>query len=123
MFDQKKILTAEASFVRLSDFRRSRGNIKSFQTDRALVTKASGELKSLGFNIEAEGVVSLTISGKKEIFENVFKIRLEEKKQPISDTFIGAQASYYVPVGTLRIPENLKGLIQEVVFPVPPIPF
>src|SRR5437870_10890806 len=73
--------TAEATLTPLPS-RVTRETIKSLRVSSEKIHEAATALKKLGFSIEAEGVVSITISGRKENFESVFQIRLEEKKGP-----------------------------------------
>ena len=117
----EQTLTAEALLVPLKTARAARQNIKTARVGRDVVEGAVRALEKLGFRIEAEGVVSLTISGKRETFENVFRIQFKEEKHDLfGEEVKGAQVTYYAPIGKPIIPEDLQSLVHDVVFPVPP---
>jgi predicted transcriptional regulator len=118
-------LTAEASLIQLDSGGITRETYKTLRPGKEVVEKAAESLQKLGFTIEAEGVVSISISGRKETFEKVFDIQFEKKSQVLStgDEIKGTEASYYVPIGKPKVPEHLKDLVYDVVFPVPPTAF
>lgn len=117
-------VTAEASLIPLDSVRVTKDAYKSLRPGNQQARKAAQVLQKLGFAIEAEGVVSISISGKKETFEKTFDIQLEkrcteakEKEAKLTET------CYYSPVGKPKIPQGLDDLVYEIVFPVPPTTF
>jgi hypothetical protein len=50
--------------------------IEDVRADKDKIKKVTDALKVLGFVVVANGVISITIFGKRELFENIFQIKL-----------------------------------------------
>jgi hypothetical protein len=117
-------ITAEASLIPLNSNRKAKETYKTIRPSKAAVEKAAQALQKLSFSIEAEGVVSISISGRKGTFEKVFDIQLEKRSQKVLEHEVkGNEPSYYAPIGKPKIPQELKDLVHEIVFPIPPTTF
>jgi hypothetical protein len=117
----EELVAAEAVLVPLDDINIgiSRENIKGLSADKETVKKAAKILEGLGFSILAEGVVSITILGTKNLFENVFQIKLKLRKQnkPATTTnTTNLKLSYFVPDRKVNVPKELENLVFNVVF-------
>ncbi|MDL1981740.1 MAG: hypothetical protein LWX02_09785 [Deltaproteobacteria bacterium] len=88
-------------------------NIEEFTPAAATIAEATRCLQELGFAIEPSGV-TLTILGKPALFEEVFRVKLSLKK----DEPTGGITVH--PDGELAIPDSLRDVVEEVVFPEPP---
>lgn len=81
-------------------------------------------LKDLGFRIIATGKTGISISGPREVFEEVFRTRLEKRTREVSR--IGKkrlEVEYFEAVEPMNIPEELSGLVEAVALSEPPILF
>ncbi len=94
-------------------------NVRSLRPSPEIIRKASGKLTQLGFHVEAEGAVSITISGNRDLFERIFDLEFTEKAQNILGQK-GSAVNYLVPKRRPKLPEDFAGLVQDVVFPEPP---
>ena len=88
-------------------------NVEEFTPASETVTESKRLFQKLGFTVSQAGI-TLTIIGKPEQFEKVFKVKLNIKKdEPTGGIIVN-------PEGELEIPNILKGLVEKVVFPEPP---
>lgn len=103
-----------------------RERIKEIAADKDKVKKAIEALKDLGFTIAADGVISITILGKRELFENIFQIKLNRITSRVMDNSknnaVTSKSSfnYYVSDRNVKIPKELEGLVYDVVFSMEP---
>jgi hypothetical protein len=84
-----------------------------FEPDARDKTAAVRAFEALGFDVLDAGV-TLTISGEPETFERVLGLRLEVRR----DAAPGERA--VSPTGRLRLPDELDGIVETVVFPERP---
>lgn len=83
-------------------------------------TEAAMALQKLGFSILHIGQ-SITIAGKQKLFEQVFKTKLLKMSKDILPSLPPSTATeFFKPEKPPAIPEELKLLIRDVVFPEPP---
>ena len=87
-------------------------SVESLTSDRVLEHLRPG-LEALGFEVLDAGV-TLTIAGEPETFERVLGLRPEVRR----DAAPGE--SPVTPTGRLRLPDELDGLVETVVFPERP---
>lgn len=123
--ENEEAIAAEAMLVSIDPVTTSRERYLNLRPEREKIAKATAILEELGFTIEAEGVVSLSLSGKKETYERTFGVGLQKQSHSpgsLNDTNNTA-LHYWVPLGKPRIPDILKNLVYDVQFPVPPTPF
>jgi hypothetical protein len=99
-------------------------NIAKYRVSQEVIKKASQKLEERGFQVSStgpEGFPSLTISGDKSLFEEVFQTNLERQTpatRGMQDE-VGSRSSYYA-IEPLRIPSDLSSLVADVVLPTPP---
>lgn len=103
-----------------------RERIKEIAADKDKVKKAIEALKDLGFTIAADGVISITILGKRELFESIFHIKLNRitsKGMDNNNNAFSRKSSiyhYYVSDRNVKIPKELEGLVYDVLFSMEP---
>jgi hypothetical protein len=103
-----------------------RERIKEIPADKDKVKKATEALRGLGFTIAADGVISITIFGKRELFENIFQIKLNRITSRVMDNIKNkavtrkSSLNYYVSDRNVKIPKELEGLVYDVVFSMEP---
>jgi subtilase family serine protease len=85
-------------------------DIGKAQADRQTVEKAMEELKKLGFEINVADPLMLSVSGSKDLFEQVFKMNLEEQ--------VSNGVSYFKTKKKV-IPASLKNYLLDIVFAEP----
>jgi len=88
-------------------------NIEEFTPTNQTINEAIRCFEELGFTV-ARSVITLSILGKPEQFERVFKVKLTLKKDKPTGSII------VHPEEELIIPDSLTGLVEKVVFPEPP---
>ena len=127
--EEEQQLGAEAVLVPINYKDRTyRERIKEIRADRDKIKKATEALKALGFSVPvAEGVISLTIFGKRELFENIFQIKLNRiiSKKGMDNSNKNnlsrkSSFNYYVSDKNVNIPKELEGLVYDVVFSMEP---
>jgi hypothetical protein len=127
--EEEQQLGAEAVLVPINYKDRTyRERIKEIRADRDKIKKATEALKALGFSVPvAEGVISLTIFGKRELFENIFQIKLNRiiSKKGMDNSNKNnlsrkSSFNYYVSDKNVKIPKELEGLVYDVVFSMEP---
>jgi hypothetical protein len=82
-------------------------NIENYRPSKKLIDDTVGRLKKLGFDIFPSDF-TLTIVGKKSLFEDVFKIKLGEDER---NKRINLQADKEA-----TIPPTLSDVVEKVVF-------
>jgi subtilase family serine protease len=87
-------------------------NIEEFLPSQETVQKAAQFLRDLGFRVEPAGV-TLTVTGKASRFEDVFKVKLGAQTHPAGGIRVQ-------PEGELQLPDVLRDVVEQVVFPEPP---
>ncbi len=87
--------------------------LEQFEPDERDKTAAVRAFEALGFEVLDAGV-TLTITGEPETFERVLGLRLEVR----GDAAAGERP--VSPAGRLRLPDELDGLVETVVFPERP---
>ena len=88
-------------------------NINEFTPSHETIREATRCLEELGFTVLQSGV-TLTLTGKTELFEKVFRVKPTLKKdKPTGGVIVK-------PKGDLVVPEAFCDIIEEVVFPEPP---
>jgi hypothetical protein len=124
MSEKENEVGAEAILVPINyKDRIYRERIKDIHADKDRIKKAASALKALGFAIPAaDGIISISIFGKRELFENIFQIRLNmiiSKDMDINKNTWSRKSSfkyYYVSDRNVKIPKELEGLVYDVVF-------
>jgi hypothetical protein len=88
-------------------------NIEEFSPSKETVTEATWRFEELGFVVSQSGV-TLTLLGEPSLFEKVFGVSLtvEEGEQTRGITVR--------PEGDPVVPDSLKDVVEEVVFPEQP---
>ncbi len=124
MSEKEKEVGAEAILVSINYKDRTyRERIKDIHADKDKIKKATSALKALGFTVPAaDGIISISIFGKRELFENIFQIRLNMIISKDTDSNKNTSSSkssfnhYYVSDRNVKIPKELEGLVYDVVF-------
>jgi hypothetical protein len=88
-------------------------NVEEFTPTPETIAEATKRLQELGFTVSQVGV-TLTIEGELARFEKVFGVKLNVERDEAPGNVI------VQPESELVIPESLKGVIEQVVFPKPP---
>ncbi len=101
-------------------------NIKDYRPEQGTVIKAIQGLQKLGFTVPEASqpdpkIITLTITGKPELFEKVFDVRLKVEKQPPSTRTPGGVRARSRE--KLRVPDVLKETVAEIHFEEPVEPF
>lgn len=95
--------------------------IARYRVGKELVEETSKKLEGLGFKLLQTDPVSLTISGKKALFERVFQTTLETRRKKVMGTKQeGVEISFYSTKEPFNIPKDLSSRIADVVLPTPP---
>jgi hypothetical protein len=84
--------------------------LEQFRPDERTVEEASRAFEQLGFAVVATGA-TLTIEGEPETFERALGLRLEEVPDPMPGD------ARFQAAGDLRLPPELEGLVEDIVFP------
>jgi hypothetical protein len=87
--------------------------LEEFEPAPETIVKATACFQQLGFTVVHTGV-TLTILGRKELFEDVFTVQLTLKKDEKTGSIIVHCK------GDITIPKSLKNIVEDVVFPEPP---
>jgi serine protease AprX len=98
-------------------------NIKDFLPSREVIEEAKKHLQHLGFIIDIATETHISIFGTKELFEKIFGIHLIEKTSPVfHPSNDKTPVQYYYEADTKsNIPPQLSGLVEDIIFPGPPI--
>jgi hypothetical protein len=121
--EEEELVTSEAILVPANEIGRiRRERIKDLSANKDNFKRAAKSLEDLGFNILAEGVVSITISGTRKLFEEVFQIKLnrvnQDKKTNTTTTNVESPKPpyYYLPDRKANVPKDLQDLVFNMVF-------
>lgn len=123
---EEETVGAEAILIPLNyENRTYRERIKDIYADRDKINKATEALNALGFTIPAtDGIVSISIFGKRRLFEEVFQIKLNTVTAKDIDnrenTLSSRSPYYYVSNRNVKIPKALEGLVYDIVFSTEP---
>jgi subtilisin family serine protease len=103
-------------------------NVKNFLSESKVIEQATEKLEDLGFKILYQGKMFITISGSKDLYDDVFKTSLVRKSVDMFAEVEGVseEAPFFEgPEGekVFRGPTGLEDLIEGVSFPEPPIYF
>ena len=104
------VLKAASGKKLLDESAITKNNIQQFLPSENAINEAATGLRERGFTTHASHP-TLSISGKKSLFEKVFILHLKEKKHN--------HQSYYVPNKKATIPAPLTNSIDAIVFPEP----
>lgn len=85
-------------------------NLKALQPNKDALSIVRAYFTKEGFNVNGEGV-SLTISGKKELFEKVFKFSIALKEVN--------KVNYASAISSPIIPVGIKPIVKTIVFGEP----
>jgi subtilase family serine protease len=88
-------------------------NIDEFTPSKETIKKAEQLLQELGFKVKLS-TTTLTILGKSEQFEKIFKVTLKlTRNKSTGDIIVN-------PESELVIPNSLKYIVDKVIFSEPP---
>lgn len=88
-------------------------NVEEFSPTPQVVAEATKRLQELGFTV-SQGGVTLTLQGQSTQFEKVFGSKLNlETDESTGNITVQSESD-------LIIPESLKEVVEQVVFPEPP---
>jgi hypothetical protein len=93
-------------------------NVQSFAPAPERVAKARKEFEEAGFETSDLYGISFSITGSVKLFEDFFKVKLEEDKPKGVYVATRGETQYELPLKNL--PENLQDLITTVTFSPPP---
>ena len=96
-----------------------KGDTEDYRPHPELFTDAKNEFRELGFKVISKGRFSITISATRETFEEFFNVKLTQEEHPV---FAGREkptAKYYVTSDEIKIPEELRDLVDRIVLPKP----
>ncbi len=97
-------------------------NVKTYLPSEQTLEEAGKRLTGLGFKINLQATTHITVAGKRELFERIFRVRLERRLAPFTDAPQERDTptqSYFVTDVPPRIPESLASFIEAVEFPGP----
>lgn len=101
-------------------------NLKEFGPPAGRGVQAATVLQALGFRVQHIGTFSISGSGPRELWEQVFGTKVERRHQPFAEAHpeIG-EISYWSHVADVpfTIPDSLKGLAERAYPQLPPIFF
>jgi hypothetical protein len=127
---QEELVVAEAVLMPIGDLRKVSREIGNLHVDRNKIARATEAFKQLGFTVIEEGIVSISILGRRKLFEKVFQVELrkQQKVKQQSDTGYKTNSElaisyYYLPDKKINIPEKLEGLISDLLFEREPIKY
>jgi subtilisin family serine protease len=99
-------------------------NVDRHYSDPDVIRNAVRELRRLGFTVSGISDVTISISGSRQRFEEVFATKLEPTTTEIRP---GQEASFFAvadePEKVLQAPEQLRPLIEGVAVARPPVLF
>lgn len=87
-------------------------NVEAYRVDDATIQQVSKELTRYGFQVGQPGPYSISITGDKSLFEQVFQTQLERRSA--SSTLELGASSYYEALNPLQIPEELSNQIAGI---------
>jgi hypothetical protein len=93
-------------------------NVQSLAPAPEGVAKAREEFERAGFEVSELYGISFSVTGSVKLFEDFFKVKLEEDKPKGVYVATRGDAQYELPLKNL--PENLRDLITTVTFSPPP---
>ncbi|MBY8984567.1 MAG: hypothetical protein KGD65_05860 [Candidatus Lokiarchaeota archaeon] len=85
-------------------------------------SKVRKELEKIGFNIISQGGNNFTIHSSRNHFEEVFGIKLNQKETPLFKEKAQPTVKLYFTEEIIKIPENLKDLVERITLPKFPYP-
>lgn len=88
-------------------------NVEEFAPTPKTIAEATQGFEKLGFTVSPVGM-TLTIQGESALFEKVFGVKLNLERNELTDNVIAR------PESELIIPESLREVVEQVVFPEPP---
>lgn len=88
-------------------------NVENFTPAAETIDVARKRLEELGFNVSQSGV-TLTVLGNQAQFEKVFRVKLTVEKDKMT------RGLTVRPAGELVIPDSLRDVVEEVLFPKRP---
>ncbi len=92
-------------------------NVEEFLPDGRTLEEASAQLRKLGFEIDLVAPTHITILGRKDQFEQVFRVRLDLKRAALLEdpkNRKGPQQTYYRARTQPRIPPALAQFVEAV---------
>jgi hypothetical protein len=89
---------------------------ESVVIDDVIIAEASKKLRTLGCDVIAPGIHSLSISCEKQLFEEIFQTSLERIEAPKA----AAIESFFRCRGPVKIPDSLIPYVAGVLLPEPP---
>lgn len=89
-------------------------NVASFLPTAETIAAATRALQAEGFKV-SPSETTITFTGSPELFERVFSVTLELKELEAG----AVQVILHKPKG-FKMPEKLKGLVEDIVAPEPP---
>lgn len=92
-------------------------NAEVYRVDDATKEQASKQLTRYGFQVDQAGPYSLSITGDKSLFEQVFQTQLERRSGSTSELGVNA---YYEALSPLELPPDLSSQIAGVILTRPP---
>jgi subtilase family serine protease len=100
-------------------------NVDGFHSTQEDITAASRELRLLGFTVLQEGPSTISISGSRKLYEDVFSTKLRKQKKEVIE---GTTMEFFDAPGEpseqlLEAPEALSDLIEGVALAEPPTLF
>lgn len=92
-------------------------NAEVYRVDDTTKEQVSKQLTSYGFQVGQAGPYSLSITGDKSLFEQVFQTQLERRSASTSELGVNA---YYEALSPLQFPSELSSQIAGVILSRPP---
>lgn len=86
-------------------------NVRQFYSQEPDITAASNELRKLGFEVLQEGAVTISISGSRKLFEDVFSAKLAKKKAMVMEH---QEIEVLASDQLLQAPGDLANLIEGI---------
>jgi serine protease AprX len=86
-------------------------NVKQFHSQEPDITAASNELRKLGFEVLHVGPVTISVSGSRKLFEDVFNAKLATKKSTVMS---GQEIEFLASDQLLQAPGDLANLIEGI---------
>lgn len=97
-------------------------SVDGVKSDQSVVDDAVTELTALGFDVLSTSEATISIEGPKELFQDVFGVRLRKAKADVAED---TKMEFFEPgkdeeVSVLEAPARLRPLIEGVALSVPP---
>ncbi|HXH02724.1 MAG TPA: S8 family serine peptidase [Candidatus Competibacteraceae bacterium] len=100
--------------------------LKRYAPAAGRAAQAATELQKLGFRVRHIGTYSISAEGPKDLWEQVFGTKVQQKRQPVSTAHpqLGERPYWFhIPNTPFTLPGALQGLVERAYPQMPPLFF